>query len=55
MKVKRVFCKGERKNQEVNSKAMVMHRNELFVVFKEEPVDGRARVTTDKERLSCGS
>ena len=41
-------------NLEVDSKDEVMHRayiNERSVIFKEEMVGGRERVTTDEERV----
>ena len=38
-------------NLEVDSKDEVMHLNERSVIFKEEMVGGRERVTTDEERV----
>ena len=42
-------------NLEVDSKDEVMHNlNERSVIFKEEMVGGRERVTTDEERILRG-
>jgi len=41
-------------NQEVDSRDGVMHLNERSVIFNEEMVGGRERVTTDEERVLRG-
>ena len=41
-------------NLEVDSKDEVMHTNKRSVIFKEEMVWGRERVTTDEERVLRG-
>jgi len=43
------------KNQGVDSRDVVMHYlNERSVIFNEEMVGGRERVTTDEERVLRG-
>ena len=41
-------------NQGVYSRDGVMHLNERSVIFNEEMVRGRERVTTDEERVLRG-
>jgi len=41
-------------NQGVDSRDGVMHLNERSVIFNEEMVGGRERVTTDEERVLRG-
>jgi len=46
---------ADRKNQGVDSRDVVMHYlNERSVIFNEEMVGGRERVTTDEERVLRG-
>ena len=41
-------------NQGVDSRDGVMHLNERSLIFNEEMVGGRERVTTDEERVLRG-
>ena len=45
---------GDGVNEGVDSRDGVMHLNERSVIFNDEMVGGRQRVTTDEERVLQG-